>query len=150
MSRLAISALLMLLSLFMIVGFVRSDAVLTAPATIAALLITVVLPAAGSIALAAGHVRGRGRFTRRKEELRRQTIESEILRLAARHSGRLTTVEVASDLAISPEAAKDALDSLSERDLADIQITESGVIVYSFRDVRHLGEKAEAKGVLDA
>jgi hypothetical protein len=46
MSRLAISALLMLLSLFMIVGFVRSDAVLTAPATIAALLITVVLPAA--------------------------------------------------------------------------------------------------------
>jgi predicted ArsR family transcriptional regulator len=89
-------------------------------------------------------------LTRRKEELRRQTIESEILRLAARHSGRLTSVEVASDLAISPEAAKDALDSLSERDLADIQITESGVIVYSFRDVRHLGEKAEAKGVLDA
>jgi len=150
MSRLAVSALLMLLSLFMIVGFVRSDAVLTAPATIAALLITVVLPAAGSIALAAGYVRGRGRLTRRKEELRRQTIESEILRLAGRHSGRLTAVEVASDLAISPEAAKDALDSLSERELADIQITDSGVIVYSFRDVQHLGEKAHAKGVLDA
>ena len=150
MSRLAVSVLLMLLSLFMVVGFVRSDATLTAPATIVALLITVVLPAAGSIALAAGQVRNRGRLGRRKEDLRRQTIESEILRLAERHSGRLTAVEVASDMAISPEAAKGALDSLAERDLADIQITESGLIVYAFRDVRHLGEKAHAKGVLDA
>jgi hypothetical protein len=150
MSRLAVSALLMLLSLFMLVGFVRSDAVLTAPATIAALLITVVLPAAGGLAVLAGHVRGRGRLTRRKDELRRQTIESEILRLAGRHSGRVTAVEVASDLAISPEAAKDALDALAEREVADIEITDSGLIVYTFRDVRHLGEKAEARGVLDA
>ncbi len=150
MSRLAVSALLMLLSLFMLVGFVRSDAALAAPATIAALLITVVLPAAGGLALLAGHVRGRGRLTRRKEELRRQTIESEILRLAARHSGRVTAVEVASDLAISPEAAKGALDALAEREVADIEITDSGLIVYTFRDVRHLGEKAEARGVLDA
>jgi hypothetical protein len=150
MSRLAFSALLMLLSLLMLVGFVRSDMALTAPAALAALLITVVLPAAGSLALAAGHVRGRGRLTRRKEELRRQTVESEILGLAARHSGRLTAVEVATDLAISPEAAKGALDSLAERELADIEITNSGLIVYAFRDVRNLGEKAEARGVLDA
>ena len=150
MSRLAVSALLMLLSLFMLVGFVRSDAALTAPATIAALLITVVLPAAGGLAVLAGHMRGRGRLARRKDELRRQTIESEILRLAARHSGKLTAVEVASDMAISPEAAKGALDSIAERELADIEITNSGLIVYAFRDVRHLGEKAHAKGVLDA
>jgi len=150
MSRLAVSALLMLLSLFMLVGFIRSDASLTAPATIAALLITVVLPAAGGVALIAGQMRGRGRLARRKDELKRQTVESEILRLAERHSGRLTAVEVASDMAISPEAAKDALDSLAEREVADIEITNSGLIVYAFRDVRHLGEKAHAKGVLDA
>jgi hypothetical protein len=59
-------------------------------------------------------------------------------------------VEVASDISISPEAAKGALDSLAERDLADIEITSSGLIVYAFRDVRHLGEKPHAKGVLDA
>lgn len=150
MSRLVWSALLLALSIFMLVGFVRSDASLAAPATIAALLITVGLPAVAAVALASGHFRGRGRLTRRREELRQQTIESEILRLAARHSGRLTAVEVASEMAITPEAAKDALDALALREQAELEITESGVIVYSFHDVRHLDEKSRAKGVLDA
>ena len=149
-TRLVGSGLLMLLSLFMLVGFLRSDAILTAPATVVALLITVALPAAGSIFLAAGRLRGRGRLARRREELRRQTIESEILRLAGQHGGKLTAVEVASDMAIAPEAAKDALDSLALRELADIEITDSGVLVYAFRDVKYLPEKAHARGVLDA
>jgi hypothetical protein len=148
--RLVVSGVLMLLSLFMLVGFFRSDATLSAPATIAALLITVALPAAAGVALASGHFRARGRLARRREELKRQTIESEILRLAEQRGGRLTAVEVASDMAISPEAAKDALDSLALRELADLEITDSGVLVYAFHDVRHLREKPHAKGVLDA
>jgi hypothetical protein len=150
MARLTGSALLILLSLLMLVGFLRSDATLTAPATIVALLIPVVLPAAGGLALAAGRVRGRGRLARRRDELRRQTIESEILRLAEQRGGKLTAVEVASEMAIAPEAAKDALDSLALRELAEIEITDSGLIVYALRDVRHLAEKPHAKGVLDA
>lgn len=134
----------------MLVGFLGSSASLAAPATLAALVITVGLPLAGAAVLASGHFRGRGRLTQRREELRRQTIESEILRLAARHSGRLTAVEVASEMAISPEAAKDALDALALREQAELEITESGVIVYSFHDVRHLEQKSRAKGVLDA
>jgi hypothetical protein len=149
-ARLVWSGLLMLLSLFMLVGFLGSDAALTAPATIAALLITVGLPAAGSVVLAAGHFRGRGRLARRREELRQQTIESEILRLAGQRGGRLTAVEVASDMAIPPEAAKEALDSLALREVADMEITESGVLVYAFHDVRHLGQKSQARGILDA
>jgi hypothetical protein len=150
MSRLVGSALLLLLSLFMLVGFVRSDAALTAPATLAALLITVVLPAGAGLALVAGHARGKGRLSRRRENLRRQTIESEILRLAEKRGGKLTAVEVASEMAIAPEAAKDALDSLALREVAEIEITDSGLIVYALRDVRHLAEKPHAKGVLDA
>jgi hypothetical protein len=149
-AKLLMSGLLMLLSLFMLGGFLSSDASLGAPATIAALLIAVGLPAAGSVALASAHLRGRGRLTRRREELRRQTTESEILRLAGQRGGRLTAVEVATDLAISPEAAKEALDSLALRELAELEITDSGLLVYAFHDVRHLGEKPHARGVLDA
>jgi hypothetical protein len=144
------SGLLILLSLFMLIGFLRSDASIGAPATIAALLLTVALPAAAGLALVSGHFRGRGRLTRRREELRRQTIESEILRLAGQRGGRLTAVEVASDMAISPEAAKDALDALALREQAELEVTDSGVLVYAFHDVRHLHEKPHAKGVLDA
>jgi hypothetical protein len=148
--RLVGGGLLVLLSVFMLIGFVGSDAALGAPATIAALLITVGLPAAAGMALASGHFRGRGRLARRREELRLQTIESEILRLAGQRGGRLTAVEVASDMAITPEAAKDALDSLALREQAELEITESGVVVYAFHDVMHLQEKPHAKGVLDA
>lgn len=150
MWKLVGSALLLLLSLFMLAGFLQSDAARTAPATLAALLITVGVPMVGGLALAAGHFGGRGRLARRREELRQQTIESEILRLAARHDGKLTAVEVASEMALAPEAAKDALDALAVREHADLEITESGVIVYSFHDVRHLNQKSRAKGVLDA
>jgi hypothetical protein len=148
--RLVASGALMLLSLFMLAGFLRSDAVLSAPATVVALLITVGLPAAGSVALIAGRFRGRAQLARRREELRQQTIESEILRLAEQRGGRLTAVEVASDMAISPEAAKEALDSLALRELAELEVTDSGLLVYAFHDVRRLRDKAKARGVLDA
>jgi hypothetical protein len=148
--RLVGSGLLMLLALFMLIGFLESGAAIGAPATIAALLITVGLPAAAGLALASTHFRGRGRFARRREELRQQTIESEILRLAEQRGGRLTAVEVASDMAISPEAAKEALDSLALRELAELEVTDSGLLVYAFHDVRRLRDKPKARGVLDA
>jgi hypothetical protein len=148
--RLVAAALLLLLSFFMLIGFLGSSASLSAPATIAALLITVGLPAAAGVTLASSHFRQRGQLGRRRDELRRQTIESEILRLAAQHGGRLTAVEVASDMAIAPEAAKEALDSLVLREMAELEITDSGMLVYAFTDIKHLAQKSRAKGVLDA
>lgn len=85
----------------------------------------------------------------RKAALRAQTVESEILRLARRSGGKLTTVEVVSELAIDAEEAGRHLDSLARREIAEIQVSDSGVLVYDFHDLRHLGEKDEAKGLLD-
>jgi hypothetical protein len=59
-------------------------------------------------------------------------------------------VEVATEFALPPERAKELLDSFMVRELADIQVTDSGVLVYKFHDVLHLEEKSRAKGVLDA
>lgn len=141
---------LLALSLFMLVGFVRSDADIGTPATIAALLITVVLPAAGGVALLTAPFRRGARLSARKEVLRQQTLDAEILRLAAQRDGRLTAVEVATEFAIPPETAKELLDAFTVRDVADIQVTDSGVIVYAFHDIKHLADKPHAKGVLDA
>lgn len=144
------AAFLMAIALFMLLGFLGSTAALSGAATFAALALTVGLPAAGAGLLVRSHLRERDRLTGRKAELRQQTLEAEILRMAREHGGRLTAVEVATELAMTPEAAKQALDALSAREQADIQITDSGVLVYSFYDVRHLGEKSSAKGILDA
>jgi uncharacterized membrane protein len=140
-------AALLGLAAFMLYGFLRSDASLASPAAIAALLIAVALPAAGGIALLRGLGRGR---SARVERLRQQTIEAEILRLAMQQGGRLTAVEVAAALGLPSESAKAALDSLAEREIADLEITDAGVIVYSFHEARNVGGKHSARGLLDA
>jgi hypothetical protein len=137
---------LLVLAALMFLGFVRSDASLAAPATIVALLITTVAPTVGAIALLRGGGTAR---SRRLDQLRQQTIDAEILRLAVAEGGRLTAVEVATALTLTPEVAKEKLDALVGRDIADIAVTERGVVVYTFHDAKYLGGKGDAKGVLD-
>jgi len=137
---------LLVLAGLMLLGFVRSDATLAAPATIVALLLTTVAPTIGGIALLRG---GDTKRSRRLDQLRDQTIDAEILRLAVSEGGRLTAVEVATALTLTPEAAKEKLDALVGRDVADIAVTERGVVVYTFHDAKHIGGKGEAKGVLE-
>ncbi len=143
------AAALGILALFMLVGFLNSDAAPGAPATLAALALTIGLPALGGGLLLRSHYSERERLQGRKALLRQQTIEAEILRLAGEHQGRLTAVEVATQLAMTPEGAKEALDALALRGQAELEITDAGVLVYSFYDIRHLGGKPSAKGVLD-
>ena len=150
MGRVAGAVALFLISLVMLLGVERSTASLAAPSTMIAIVLTVVLPAAGGIALLAGRVRGRRQLAGRREQLRQQTIEAEILRLAERHAGKLTVVDVVGALAVSPESAKIALDGLHTQDLAEIEITDSGVLVYVFHDVQRMKEKAFSRGLLDA
>jgi hypothetical protein len=137
---------LLALAGLMLLGFLRSSASIAVPTTIMALLITVVAPAVGGVVLLRGGDLAR---TRRMDRLRQQTIEAEILRMAVTEGGRLTAVEVATALAMTPEAAKDTLDALVARDVADIAVSDRGVIVYTFHDAKYLGGKGDAKGVLE-
>jgi hypothetical protein len=141
---------LALLALFMLAGFLNSEIALSGGTTLAALALTVGLPAAGAVLLARGHYAEKSRLTGRKAELRQNTIDAEILRLAGERGGQLTAVEVATALSMTPESAAESLKSLGIRGQADVQVTDDGVLVYSFYDVRHLGGKSTAKGVLDA
>jgi hypothetical protein len=141
---------LLLIALLMVVGFLRSDVDVSAPATLIAVLIGVVLPAGGGVALLASHFGAGRRIDQRREQLRRQTIEAEILRLAAQRHGKLTVVEVVTEMALTPEAATESLNALMARDLAEIEVTDSGVLVYAFHDVQHLPEKADSREILDA
>ena len=134
----------------MLSGYLNSDVARSSPAALVALLLVVGLPLAGSVILLRGHFRATHTQQSRKEQLRQQTIESEILKLAMTHGGKLTAVEVAAQFAITPEHATEALDRLALRGQAAHEVTDAGVIVYSFYDIVHLGGKSSARDVLDA
>lgn len=149
MTKLLGAAALAAIALFMLTGFLASEAAFGA-ATLAALALAVGLPAAGAALLARSHFAERTRLLGSREHLRRQTLDLDILRLASAHGGRLTSVEVAMELSVPPEDARSALDRLVTRGVADIEVTDAGVLVYGFYDIRHLESKSSARGVLDA
>jgi hypothetical protein len=149
LTKLIAAAGLGVLALFMLVGLLNSDAGLGDPGTLGAVALVIGLPAAGAAFLLRSHFAERDRRVGRKAELRRQTVESEILRLAGERGARLTAVEVATHFAMTPDGAKEALDGLVVRGQADLAVTDEGLLVYTFEDVRHLGGKSSAKGILD-
>lgn len=149
MGRLIGGIALLALALFMVVGFLLSGADPFALRTLFALFIAAGLPAAGGGLLLAHRFGAGRRIARRREDLRRDTLEAEILKMAGRHGGRLTAVEVAGELAVPTTTAEELLNELMAREMAEIEVTDSGLLVYSFHDVRHLSEKEAARGLLE-
>ena len=148
--RMTFGIILIGISLFMLLGFSQTDFKHGLGAEIAAFLFMVVFPMFGGTLLIRSHYRKKATLAKNKETLRKQTLESQVLKLAAKKGGKLTVVEVVSETMLDLAAAKEILDSLAHQSLASVEITDSGVIVYAFYDVAHLNEKREAKGVLDA
>ncbi|MEO7457860.1 MAG: hypothetical protein ABIY52_16505 [Gemmatimonadaceae bacterium] len=139
---------LLIVSALMLLGFMRSGASLFSPTAMFAVLLSVGLPAIAGFTLLRSSLKGSPR--KRMELLRQQTIEAEILKLAMLHQGRLTAVEVESVLALPAGEAKAMLDALVLREVADLEVTDDGVLVYTFHDARYLGGKNDAAGLLDA
>ena len=141
--------ILLCVAAFMFLGFMLSGQSLLAPATFAGLLVAVILPAlTGAVLLKPGLV-PRGRLQRNRSEIRQRTLQSEVLRLAGERKGRITIVEVVEQFAVTPEEAKAALDALALEGMADYAVTDSGMVVYDFRELRQLEDKSKARGILD-
>lgn len=141
--------LLIALALFMLVGFLNADVARSAGTTLLALLITVALPAGAGIALLRKGAGGGKRLEERREVLRQQTLTSELLRLAGQRGGKLTSFEVVSEFAVTPDEAERALKDLVVRGLAEPEVTDSGLLVYAFHDVKRLEDKSQSKGILE-
>jgi hypothetical protein len=137
------------LSLFMLVGFLNAELTGSALNTLLTLLVAVGIPAAAGGTLLHQHFGQRKLLAGSRDQLKRQTQEAELLRLAGEQGGRLTVVEVVRELAVSHSEAEELLRSLQVRGHTEIEITESGMLVYRFPDVQLLSEKATGKGVLD-
>jgi hypothetical protein len=70
--------------------------------------------------------------------------ERRVLRLAEREDGRVTIPEAAARCTMTIEEAKETLDRLVLHDVAEIQVAESGVLVYVFRGFLSDKDKASA------
>lgn len=112
---------------FMMLGSMRVGTGLGSPTALYAVLLTTVLPAVVRFNL----LRGTRTSWERIGQLRDQTIESELQRLARQHNGRLTMNDVVMALALPASQVQERLDAMVRREAADIDFTEDGVICYT-------------------
>ena len=149
MKKLVAAGFLIAVSLFMLLGFLLADTVMTLPVAIISIGVAVGIPAAAGVGLVFLHLKERRAGGEDRAQLRRQTWESEVVRLAGRKSGRLTVVEVVGELGMSGPEAQETLESLMNQGIGDIEITDSGLLVYRFEDVQKLKEKSQSRPILE-
>lgn len=143
------AALLVVISLFMFAGFLKSGDALFTGATLAALFLTVLLPAVGAVLLLRGEARERSRVSGHKAALRQNSLESELLRLATRSDGKLLALEAGMALHLSEPAVREVLDRMVAEGRAELEVTDGGHLVYAFPVLKQLADKRTARGILD-
>ena len=151
MKRLISGSALIGLSLFMLLGFTKAKLPTSRVVKVVTIGNAVVLPLGMGMGLIYGH-HGRNRkyLNLRRKERQARTIQSEILKLAIAHKGKLTAVEVAAELGIDLASATQHLTLLTHQDLAELEITASGMLVYAFHDIQALSEKTTSRRISDA
>jgi hypothetical protein len=121
------ATMVLVATLLILIGFIEFE--------MAAVAVGSVIGAGGSLAFYWGWV---GLQERRKAIMHR--IQRKILRLAAAKGGSLTVTEVATDLNLSITAAEKVLTSMDDDMRVRSVISEEGVIVYEFPELRHRKE----------
>ena len=76
--------------------------------------------------------------------------QNRVVRLAQKRNGRLTVTETAADTGLTVEEAAEILKCLADGGFVEIEITDSGLIVYRFPEVLFSHEKHWSRGVESA
>jgi hypothetical protein len=73
-------------------------------------------------------------------------LETCILRFSARQNGRITAQETAMELSVSVMKAKEALEQLVTKGMAEVLVSDAGDVIYQIRGIGQ--DKSKAEGVL--
>lgn len=138
---------LMILGGIMAFGFTQASLSQGPLVIFLSLLITVFLPLGGGFYLLKQSGSQSKSLLASRSQLAQKTLQAEILRLAAQQQGRLTVLEVTQAFALSAEQAESALDALALDQVAEHQLTDDGLLVYTFPGIQQQVHKNQAKSI---
>ena len=76
--------------------------------------------------------------------------QNRVVRLAQQRGGRLTVTEAAAEVGFAIEEVEEILNHMADGGFVEVEITDSGMMVYRFPEVLHAHEKDRSRGVEDA
>jgi len=89
------------------------------------------------------------KLTRLGHRGRQEKRERQILQFAAQNRGRITPAELAMALPFSAEECQTVLETLCDQGIAQLQITDTGNLLYVFEGFLSETEKTTSKNPLD-
>ena len=90
-----------------------------------------------SIAIASRIAARSNRRERRAAKPRKMSLQDQILRLALRKDGLVTVTDVVAEAGLSFKKAEKALKDMVDFSHVSMRVSDSGVIVYEFTEIRH-------------
>ena len=135
-----IGGILVAIGGFLLAGFVLNAAdasfAINAGDIVAALLLGVG-PMVGGGLLIRSHTKTKQKAlsARKKDEYARR--EKEIIRLAQKKAGRLSIPDIVAETSLNSDEADHIMQELTTKGYVDMQVTDSGVIVYEFYEIAH-------------
>ncbi len=132
--RLGCGGLLIAGGLFLLIGVLAGDS-LQEQSLMTNLVMSVLFilaPIAGGGLMIRNHFKRKHFSLKAKEADLYQRRERHILRLAQEHKGRLSIPEIAVSSSMTTNEAETIMEELARKGYADIQVTDSGAIIYEF------------------
>lgn len=132
--------LLIAFGAFFLLGFsvsVSRGASPFAIGNIIGVLVLSVTPIAGGGMLIRSHIKHKQLALRAREKDEYARHEKEIIRIAQKRGGRISIPEVVAETSMSTDEADQVLREMTTKGYVDMQVTESGVIVYEFYEIAH-------------
>ena len=150
MLRLAAAIALLMVSVFMFIGFLAGGGRQhELGINIMVFGVAVVIPGAGGLSLLRQHLRRLPEEPTAAPLPAPPSAASRVVHLAEEKGGRLTVVEVVGELGLGADDAEAIFAALVAGGMADVEMTDSGLTVYVFRDIERLKDKGTSHGVLD-
>jgi hypothetical protein len=135
MKRIVGGSVLIFLGLFMLMGFFVSTKESSLMGDIMMILLFVFAPIIGGIFTIRSHYISKAKASKDQKKALQGAHEKEIILLARQKGGRLTIPEIITESSLNSEEAEEAMKELVVKRYADMNMTDSGVIVYEFYEI---------------
>jgi hypothetical protein len=140
MKKLVIGGVFIFFGAFMLLGFAvnlsEKSFAIDIGDIVAFILLSAAPIVAGSI-IVRSHFTGKRKRLEAEQKMLHEQREREIIRLAQQKRGRLTIPEIAVATSMTTEEADEMMREMTAKGYVDMQVTDSGVIVYEFYEIAH-------------
>jgi hypothetical protein len=143
MMKLIGGGILIFIGLFMLLGVVAGggDKSLAVDAVMSILF--VVAPIGGGGMLIRSHFKRKRKALLDKQKTLQVEREKEVIRLAQQKGGHLSIPEIVAGTSMSTVEADQIMREMTEKGYVDMQVTDSGVIIYEFYEIAHRNQLEE-------